>query len=135
MAAQLAHAYSTSADYLLGLSDDPRPVVHGNDWPPVADAVIRLLSELSPRAQDGAAAILTAYVDQERKRAEEADKDRQQRMQENRLFLDIVEGAGEQAVDALIDVLRATRDQTARKRLLTEWAERNLPAHNQSSEP
>lgn len=117
--AGLSKLYRVPSDMLLGI--DPVPLS------PFVVQIADLVDEVSANGQAELLEIIRVVA--------AADKERQRLTQENRLFLDIVEGAGEQAVDMLIDVLRSTRDSGTRRGLLADWAARNLPERNKTGEP
>jgi transcriptional regulator with XRE-family HTH domain len=68
----LARTYSTSVDYLLGVTDDPRPMAQDREWSQEAAHAAHLLGALTPLARANALELLAVYAEQERKRAEEA---------------------------------------------------------------
>jgi transcriptional regulator with XRE-family HTH domain len=68
----LARTYSTSVDYLLGVTDDPRPMAQDREWSQEAAHAAHLLGALTPLARANALELLAIYAEQERKRAEEA---------------------------------------------------------------
>lgn len=117
--AGLSKLYKVPVDVLLGI--DPAPVS------PFVMEIAGIVDDVSENGQAELLDLIRVVAD--------ADRERQRLMQENRLFLDIVEGAGEQAVDALIDVLRSTDDPGIRRDRLADWATRNLPQRNQAGEP
>lgn len=70
--ARIAEKYQVSADYLLGLSDDPTPPGRAEAPPPHAEELVDLLRSLSPYNGDRLLAIAEALFDHQQRAAERA---------------------------------------------------------------
>lgn len=124
--ARIAKELETTVDYLHGLTEESRRP----DAPPLSPIAIefdQILEGVSGAALDDIKNVVRLLA--------ESDRQRQQMARENRFFLDVVEGAGTEAVDALVDTLQATRDPALRRERLTAWLDANFPLGDLTSEP
>lgn len=70
--AHLARVYETSVDYLLGLSDNPRPAKLGVEPSAQVAEMLRAMAALTPAAQEVAVDMLGVFAEHERHRVEES---------------------------------------------------------------
>lgn len=123
---ELLRYYEASADYVFGVSDQWTATEREKLGDMEID-LLRIFEKASANTRAEILKVLQVMVD--------ADMERQQAIRESRFFLDVVEGAGPEAMDVLVDVLRTTRDLDLRRERLHEWLDANFPSGDLSSEP
>lgn len=96
--ARIARHYGVSADYLLGIVDDPQPV-HGDDLPPPVRTIVQLAVEWPPTRQQEL--LDHAYV------LDAAEREADLREYDRIMGLLAAMTEGDLAIDALETALRA----------------------------
>jgi len=109
--ARIARHYGVSADYLLGIVDDPQPVL-GEDLPPPVRAIVQLAVEWPPTRQQEL--LDHAYV------LDAAEREADLREYDRIMGLLAAMTEGDLAIDALETALRAhaAGDRTEAQRLV-----------------
>jgi transcriptional regulator with XRE-family HTH domain len=95
--ARLAERYGVSADYLLGLTDDPTPLGRGEAPPPYSQEMTEILRRLGPLQAERLVVMAQAWADHE-------DARRQAARIEMRID-QIAEELGGESFDAVMDAL------------------------------